>query len=78
LHLKTSLCSIPLKFRAALLCTSSDMPASRKLCGIKSHSAELGCFRCLKKFPGGFGEKRDYSGFNRATGSRVLIKVTEE
>ena len=25
----------------------------------------LGCSRCLKRFPGGFGEKRDYSGFDR-------------
>ena len=65
LHLKNSLCSIPLKFRAALLCTCSDIPASRKLCGIKGHSGELGCSKCLKKFPGKFGEKRDYSGFNR-------------
>jgi hypothetical protein len=28
LHLKNSLCTIPLKFRAALICTSSDIPAS--------------------------------------------------
>ena len=60
----SSLSTIPLIFKAALLCTSSDIPASRKLCGFKGHSAELGCSRCLKKFPGGFGEKRDYSGFD--------------
>jgi len=64
-YLKNSLSRIPLKFRAAVLCTSSDIPASRKLCGIKGHSAVLGCSRCLKKFPGNFGEKRDYSGFER-------------
>ncbi|CAB4014381.1 Hypothetical predicted protein, partial [Paramuricea clavata] len=62
-RLQSSLSTISLIFRAALLCTSSDIPASRKLCGFKGHSAELGCSRCLKKFPGGFGEKRDYSGF---------------
>jgi hypothetical protein len=62
-RLQSSLSSISLIFRAALLCTSSDIPASRKLCGFKGHSAVLGCSRCLKKFPGGFGEKRDYSGF---------------
>ena len=49
LYLKNSLCHIPLKFRAAILCTSSDIPASRKLCGLKSHSGELGCSRCLSK-----------------------------
>ncbi|CAB4038564.1 Hypothetical predicted protein, partial [Paramuricea clavata] len=31
--------TIPLLFRAALLCTSCDIPASRKLCGLKGHSA---------------------------------------
>ena len=64
-RLSTSLSTIPLQFRVTVLCTSSDIPATRKLCGFKGHSAELGCSRCLKKFPGGFGEKRDYSGFER-------------
>ena len=63
-RLLTSLSKIPLIVRAAVLCTSSDIPATRKLCGFKGHSAELGCSRCLKVFPGNFGEKRDYSGFD--------------
>lgn len=66
IRLKSSLTSIfSLTFRAALLCTSSDIPAARKLCGIKSHGGHIGCSRCYKVFPGGFGEKRDYSGFDR-------------
>lgn len=32
---------------------------------MKGHSAELGCSKCKKRFPGSFGEKRDYSGFDR-------------
>lgn len=64
-QLKSSLSSITLKFRAALLCVSADIPAARKLCGFKGHSACLGCSRCLKVFPGGFGENKDYSGFDR-------------
>ena len=64
-RLKSSLSSISLKFRAALLCISADIPAARKLCGFKGHSAHRGCSRCLKEFPGGFGEKRDYSRFDR-------------
>ena len=64
-RLQSSLSVIPLLFRVALLCTSSDIPATRKLCGFKGHSAELGCSKCLKKFLGSFGEKRDYSGFDR-------------
>lgn len=63
--LKTSLSSISLKFRAALLSIAADVPAARKLCGFKGHSAHRGCSRCLKVFPGGFGEKKDYSGFDR-------------
>lgn len=64
-RLSSSISKIPLQFRAALMCTSSDIPASRKLCGFKGHSAEMGCSRCLKKFPGNFGEKRDYAGYQR-------------
>ncbi len=63
----SSLTVVPLRFRAALLCTSLDIPASRKLCGLKGHSAVLGCSKCKKNFPGSFGEKRDYSGFNPRT-----------
>ena len=50
--------------RCALICVACDMPASRKTCGFLGHSARLGCTRCLKEFPGGFG-KKDYSGFDR-------------
>ena len=53
--------------RAALICCASDIPAARKLCGFVGHSANLGCSHCNKFFPGGFGEKRDYSGFDRST-----------
>lgn len=43
---ESSLSVIPLLFRIALLCTSSDILATRKLCGFKGQSA----------FPGSFGE----------------------
>lgn len=52
-------------FRAALLCVSCDIPAARKCCGFKSHAGRLGCHKCFNVFPGDFGEKRDYSGFDR-------------
>ncbi|KAK2549018.1 hypothetical protein P5673_030647 [Acropora cervicornis] len=52
-------------FWAAIKSISSDVPDTRKICGFKGHSVILGCSRCLKKFPSGFGEKRDYSGFDR-------------
>ena len=51
--------------RAALLCISSDIPATRKLCGFASHVANFGCSKCLKKFPF-VRNKLDYSGFERA------------
>ena len=61
----SSLSSIPLKFCAALLSILADIPAARKLCSFKGHSAHRGCSYFLKEFPGGFGEKKDYSGFDR-------------
>ena len=53
-----------LTYRAMLLCAACDIPAGRKLCGFKGCTANLGCSRCLKKFPGGIGDK-NFSGFNR-------------
>ena len=54
--------------RAALLCNSSDIPATRKVGGFVGHAALKGCSRCLKEFPtSSIGEKADYSGFNRAS-----------
>ena len=51
--------------RCALLCVACDLPAGRKLCGFLSHSAKLGCSKCLKQFPGVAGSV-NYSGFDRA------------
>ncbi len=42
-----------------------DLPATRKTCGFLSHSAALGCSKCLKRFPGTAGFM-DYSGFRRS------------
>ena len=50
--------------RCALIGVPCDMPAGRKACGFLSHSALLGCTKCLKVFPGSVGNK-DYSGFDR-------------
>lgn len=58
--------------RAALICCTADIPALRKLCGFMGHSAALGCSKCLKRFPGGFGVKNDYSGFDRETWPKRL------
>ena len=53
------------KVRCALLCVACDLPAGRKVCGFLSHSATLGCSRCMKTFPGQVGQK-DYSGLDRS------------
>jgi hypothetical protein len=51
--------------RAALLCVSCDVPASRKVAGLVGHSGFKGCSRCLKSFPTeNFGEKPDFGGFD--------------
>ena len=49
--------------KTALLCVACDIPAGRKVCGFLGHSANLGCSKCLKIFPGPVS-KKDYSGFD--------------
>ena len=51
--------------KLALTCIACDMPASRKVCGFLGHNASLGCNKCYKKFNVRFGERTDYSGFDR-------------
>ena len=60
------LCPLSLTFKVALISVIADIPAARKVAGIVGHSAKLGCSRCLKEFTcTSFGEKLNYSGFNR-------------
>ena len=56
--------SAAVQIQAAVLCFASDIPAARKLCGFLGHSAKRGCSHCFKVFPGGFGEQRNYGGFD--------------
>lgn len=54
--------------RAALLCVACDIPAARKVCGFVGHNGLHGCSKCLCEFPTTtFGEKPDYSNYNRST-----------
>ncbi|XP_056106492.1 uncharacterized protein LOC130084975 [Rhinichthys klamathensis goyatoka] len=63
-------------YRAALLCLSSDIPASRKCGGFVGHGALRGCNKCLKKFTKtSFGGKTDFSGFDRSTWT---LRTSEE
>ena len=60
--------------KAMLICAACDIPASRKLGGFLGHAAEKGCSRCLKSFPTErFGDKRDYSGFDRSQWPERLV-----
>ena len=53
--------------RAALLCVGCDIPVARKTCGFVGHGALRGCSKSLLPFPTQhFGEKQDYSNFNRS------------
>ena len=57
---------VPVIFRAALICTACDIPASRRVSGFVGHCAYHACSRCLKAFPTKvFGENPDFSGFNQ-------------
>lgn len=50
--------------KAALVCTSADVPATRKLSGFLGHNALYGCTMCKHKFTGGVGNK-NFSGFEK-------------
>ena len=50
--------------RAALLSVACDLPASKKVCGFLSHSANLGCSRCYCAFSEG-DLQRNYSFSDR-------------
>ena len=50
---------------AALVYISSDLPATRKVCGFYGIKATYGCSKCLKKFPSVSLNQTDYSGFKR-------------
>lgn len=65
-RLHTSKSIIPLKYCAAIRCAAADLPAVRKLCGLKGHSASRGCSKCFKLFPGSVKRGLDHSGFDRA------------
>jgi len=75
-QLKSSLSSISLKLRAALLCISAYIPTARYLCRFKGHSAHHGCSRCLKEFPGGFGEREIIQVLTGKTGSLTVTGST--
>ena len=61
---------------AAIICNSSDVPACRKVSGFVGHSAAKACSRCLKDFPTEkFGDKSDYSGFDRDTWPERSVAV---
>ena len=62
-YLKSSVCRLPLHFRAAITCISCDVPAVRKLYGFNSHSSHYGCSKCFKFFPENVKDSFDFSGF---------------
>ena len=51
---------------AALSYISSDLPATRKLCGFYGYHATYGWSKCLKKFPSTFTTTPDYSLYSKA------------
>jgi len=74
-HLKSSLRRFALMFHAAVMCVSSNVPATQEICGFKSHSAVFGCSCCLKQFPGGFWEKGIIPDLIKTCGGPILIKT---
>ena len=64
-YMKSSLCRVPLRFRAAIACICCDVPAARKICGFKGNNSHRGCSKCFKLFPGNVKDSFDFSGFKR-------------
>ena len=58
--------NVVIQIRCVLLCVTCDTPAGRKVCGFLGHTVRLGCFKCLKAFPGSVGTV-NFSGFDRST-----------
>ena len=56
---------LPVRIRAALLCVTADIPATRKACGFTSHNSSRGCSKCLKHFQIAVGKPSDYGGYDR-------------
>lgn len=57
----------PVIVRAALLSVACDIPAARKVSGFVGPQSLLGCSKCILQFPtASFGEKPDYSNFDRS------------
>ena len=58
--------AVPVQVRGCLLGVACDIPATRKVCGFTGCSSTHGCSKCFKTFScSAFGEKLDYSGFDR-------------
>ena len=54
--------------RVALALISSDIPATRKICGFYGFNALYGCSKCMKQFPkSSFASPPNFSGFDRDT-----------
>ena len=64
--------------RRALSCISSDLPATRKICGFYGYHAHYGCSKCLKVFPSTFSTAPDYSGFNRSSWPKPTIDFHQQ
>lgn len=62
--------NLPILVRAVLLCTSSDLPATRKICGFSSYNSTFGCSKCLKHFTINVGQKNNYSEYDRENWER--------
>ena len=63
------------KVRCALLCVACDIPASRKVCGFLSHSANYGCSKCLKNFQAQLVQKTTQDLFDPLGQSEPLMSI---
>ena len=68
---------LPERFKAALLCVASDIPASRKVCGFTGHHSRMGCNKCTKAFEVGNCRGRNGEEHRRQI-DEILAQTTQE
>lgn len=68
IHVTSPDLSEPVIVKAALICSSCDIPACRKVLGFCGHASKHGCSKCIKEFRYDLNlDKIDFGGFEVCT-----------
>ena len=71
--------AVPVLIKCCLIGIACDVPATRKVCGFTACTSTQGCSKCMKTFPcASFGEKLDFSGYDRSSWLERTLKLHSE